>query len=198
MRIPIDTVLLVVDVQHAIDDPCWGPRNNPDAEGNIAALIATWREAGMPLVHVRHDSVEPRSPYRPGAPGHGFKPQAEPQPGERVVAKSTGSAFAGTGLEELLAEGGHTTLVVCGALTHNSVETTVRHAGCLGFRVFVPEDACWAAARVDRAGRQWSAEEVHALSLANLHGEYATVVDTRAAMLAALVIASRRRPARSA
>ncbi len=34
-----DTALIVIDVQNAIDDPRWavdGPRNNPDAEANIA------------------------------------------------------------------------------------------------------------------------------------------------------------------
>ena len=69
MRIPIDTALIVIDMQDAIADPVWGPRNNPDAEHRIAALIGTWREASMPIVHVRHDSIEPHSPYCPGSPG---------------------------------------------------------------------------------------------------------------------------------
>ena len=133
MRIPIDTALIVIDMQDAIADPVWGPRNNPDAEHRIAALIGTWREASMPIVHVRHDSMEPHSPYRPGSPGHAFRLETMPLPGETIVAKSTGSAFVGTKLEALLTKGGHTTLVICGVLTHNSVETTVRHAGCLAF-----------------------------------------------------------------
>ena len=62
MRLPADAVLIVIDVQEAIDDPRWGPRNNLEAEGDIAALIAAWRAEGLPLVHVRHDSVEPRLP----------------------------------------------------------------------------------------------------------------------------------------
>ena len=147
----------------------------------------------MPIVHIRHDSPEPHSPYRPGSPGHAFKPEVMPLPGETVIGKSTGSAFVGTRLESLLTKGGHTTLVVCGVLTHNSVETTVRHAGCLGFRVFVPGDACWAVDRTDLEGGIWPAEAVHALSLANLHGEYATVVDTRSVIVAATMIAARRR-----
>ena len=40
MRLPSDAALLVIDVQMAIDDPKWGPRNNPGAEAAIAALLA--------------------------------------------------------------------------------------------------------------------------------------------------------------
>jgi nicotinamidase-related amidase len=197
MRIPGDTVLLVIDMQRAIDDGCWGPRNNPGAEARTAALLATWREAGMPVIHVRHDSVDPSSPYRPGQPLHAFKPEAEPLDGEPIVPKNTGSAFVGTGLDQRLTEGGHTTLVVCGVLTHNSVETTVRHAGCLGFRTFLVGDACWAVDRQDPSGRVWPAEIVHALSLANVSGEYATVVAAQEACLAARFTAARRQPWRT-
>jgi len=184
-RLPIDTVLLVVDVQCAIDDAKWGPRNNPDAEAKIAALLAAWRGARMPVVHIRHDSVKPNSPYRPDRPGHAFKPEAMPQEGEPVVAKNVNSAFIGTDLDQQLGERGATTLVVCGVLTHNSVEATVRHAGNLGYRVFVAADACWAVDVRDLAGRLWPAEDVHQLSLAVMHGEYATVSDTAALISAA-------------
>jgi nicotinamidase-related amidase len=186
-RLPSDTVLLVIDVQRAIDDPKWGPRNNPDAERRIAALLTAWRTAGMPVVHVRHDSVEPRSPYRPDAPGHAFKPEAMPQEGEPVIGKNANSAFIGTDLETRLTDMGATTLAVCGVLTHNSVEATVRHAGNLGYRVCIAADACWAVDVRDLTGRLWPAEDVHQLSLAVMHGEYATVTDTPA-LLAAVAL----------
>ena len=69
-------------------------------------------------------------------------------------------------------------------LTHNSLEATVRYAGNLGFRVFVPEDACWAVEKRDLRGRLWSAEDVHDLSLAVMHGEYAVVAETKAVLAA--------------
>ena len=185
MRIPKDTVLMVIDVQLAIDDPCWGPRNNPDGERKIARLLAAWRAARMPVVHIRHDSVEPNSPYRPGSPGHAFKPEAMPLPGELVVGKKVNSAFIGTKLQRLLDRMGATTLVVCGVLTHNSVESTVRHAGNLGYRVFVVADGCWSVDRRDLAGRLWPAADVHVLSLTHMQGEFAEVVDARKAMAAA-------------
>ena len=187
MRLPADTVLMVIDVQMAIDDPTWGPRNNPDGERNIALLLDAWRDAALPVVHVRHDSVEPRSPYRPGTPGHAFKAEALPRDGETVVPKNANSAFVGTALEDILTARGATTLVICGVLTHNSVEATVRHAGNLGYRVFVAADACWAVDVRDLNGRLWPAEDVHQLSLAVMHREYAMVTTTSALLQGALV-----------
>jgi nicotinamidase-related amidase len=193
MRLPADATLIVIDVQEAIDDAQWGPRNNEGAEEIITALLAAWRSEALPVVHIRHDSTEKHSPYRPGSPGHRFKASAQPLAHERIVAKSTNSAFVGTRLEETLDEIGATTLVVCGVLTSNSVEATVRHGGNLGYRVFVVADACWAVEKQDLTGRIWSAEDVHALSLAHMHGEYAQVVDSRTTLIAVALANARRK-----
>jgi nicotinamidase-related amidase len=193
MRLPSDAALLVIDVQVAIDDPKWGPRNNPAAEAAIAALLAVWREEGLPIFHIRHDSDDPHSPYRPETPGHPFKPETAPLPGEPVMAKRTNSAFVDTDLEAALDAIGATTLVVCGVLTQNSVEATVRHAGNIGYRVFLVGDACWAVDVRDLRGRLWPAEEVHALSLANLHGEDAEVVTCETALAAGRRAKARQR-----
>jgi nicotinamidase-related amidase len=193
MRLPSDAALIVVDMQLAIDDPKWGPRNNPGAEAAIAALIAAWRAETLPIIHVRHDPVEPDSPYAPGRPGHAFKPCAMPQNGERIVAKRANSAFVGTILEDELDALGVTTLVLCGVLTSNSLEATARHAGNLGYRAFVVADACWAVDKRDLRGRLWPAEDVHALSLAHLSGEYAEIVDCARTLKAAAMANARKR-----
>ncbi len=193
MRLPHDVALLVIDVQKAIDDPKWGPRNNPNAERAIAALLAAWRAEGLPIVHIRHDSTEPGSPCAPGSPGHSFKAEARPLDGETIIGKSAHSAFVGTRLEEALDALGATTLVVCGVLTHNSLEATARHAGDLGYRVFVVADACWAVDVCDATGRLWPAEDVHALSLAHLNGEYTEVVDCAKTLAAARQARARQR-----
>jgi nicotinamidase-related amidase len=173
--------LVVVDVQRAIDHPDWaryGPRNHPEAERNIALLLEAWRRGGLPVYHVRHDSRMPGSTYRPGQEGNQFKPEAQPLPGETVIVKQTNSAFIGTGFEETLRQAGHNALVIAGVITNNSVEATVRMAGNLGFETYLVEDACFTYARPDWTGRVRSAEEVHAMSLANLDGEYCTVLTT--------------------
>lgn len=181
--IPPGAALLIIDVQRAIDDPRWaafGPRNNPEADANMAALLAAWRDRGWPVIHIRHDSVEPGSTYTPGSPGHAFKDVVMPRAGETVVGKTTNSAFIGTGLERLLRDRGIGALVVMGVITNNSVEATVRMAGNLGFAVWLAEDACFTFARRDRRGHVWPAPDVHALSLANMEGEYAAIAPTAA------------------
>jgi nicotinamidase-related amidase len=179
-----NSVLLLVDLQRAVDDPSWGPRNNAHAEFNVARLLSAWRKAGAPIIHVRHDSVEPNSTYRPGQRGNEFKPEAMPAPGEAVVVKHTNSAFIGTDLERRLRAAGRSTLVVAGVSSSNSVDATVRMSGNLGFRTFLVEDATFTFDKCDWNGRMRSAEEVHALALATLHGEYCTVVNTEQALAA--------------
>ena len=181
---PAGAVLLLIDLQKAIDHPSWGARNNPSAEVQIARLLAHWRARGWPVWHVRHDSTDPKSHYRPGQPGNDFKPQVAPIAGEPVIAKRTNSAFIGTDLEARLRAGAHDALVVVGVITNNSVETTVRMAGNLGFATYLVADGCFTFGRTDWNGTARSAAEVHAMSLANLDPEYCIVV-TADALLAA-------------
>ncbi|MGF6372586.1 nicotinamidase-related amidase [Paraburkholderia sp. RAU6.4a] len=173
-------VLLLIDLQRAIDHPSWGERNNPAAETQVSRLLAHWRSRGWPVWHVRHDSTEPGSHYRPGQAGHEFKASNVPLPDEPVIAKRTNNAFIGTGLEDRLRAAGHTTLVVAGVITNNSVETTVRMAGNLGFDTYLVADGCFTFARTDWHGTPRSADDIHAMSLANLDHEYCTVVTTDA------------------
>jgi nicotinamidase-related amidase len=182
-------VLLVIDMQRAIDDPSWataGPRNNLCAESNVARLLAAWRAAALPMIHLRHASKEPDSTFRPDGQGAAFKPEAAPKPGETVLSKSTANAFLSTDLESQLRKMRARKLIVTGMITNNSVESTVRMAAEIGYEVTLAEDAVFTFARRDRRGRLWSAEDVHALSIANLEqGGYARI-ETTSAILAGL------------
>jgi nicotinamidase-related amidase len=182
---PAKAAFIIIDVQYAIDDPSWaseGPRNNPGAETNVARLLAAWRQSGRPVIHIRHDSTFPQSAYRPEQRGNDFKDEVRPERGETVMAKRANSAFIGTALERHLHDAGIGTLLFAGVITNNSVEATVRMAGNLGFATYLVEDACFTFARRDFRGRLRSADEVHAMSLANLAGEYCTVITTAQAL----------------
>ena len=184
LHVPADAALLVIDVQQGFDDPTWGPRNNPGAEGNIARLLASWRAAGRPVLHVRHDSASPGSPLWPGQSGNGFKPEAAPAAGEAIHPKSVNSAFIGTRLEDDLRRRGVGALVIVGLTTNHCVSTTARMAGNLGFATIVVSDATATFDRQGLDGRVRPAAEVHASALSDLHGEFATVADTGAVLSA--------------
>ena len=68
--------------------------------------------------------------------------------------------------------------MIAGVSTDNSVEATARTSGNLGFSTVVAADACFTFDKTDFGGTLRSAEEVHLMALANLHGEYAEVRTT--------------------
>jgi nicotinamidase-related amidase len=173
--LPPDAALLLIDVQTGFDHPRWGLRNNPQAEENIARLLAAWRRTARPIIHVQHLSREPDSPLRPGQPGCGIKEGAAPLDGEPVIQKHVNSAFIGTDLEARLRSAGISTLIVVGLTTDHCVSTTVRMAGNLGFMTYVVSDATATFGRTGPSGRFYDAEAVHDLTLASLQGEFAEV-----------------------
>lgn len=167
--------LIVIDMQRCMTSPAAGARNNPGAERIICDLLQAWRAAPAPVVHVRHICRTPGSPFWPGQPGVEFQPELAPLPTEHVVEKNVPDAFVQTGLERWLHSRGVHRVVLVGVSTNNSVEASARSAGNLGFTTYVVADATFAFAKSDFDGVHRTAQEVHAMSLANLHGEYATV-----------------------
>ena len=179
---PDAPTLIIIDMQKCMADPAAGPRNNPQAEQHIAALLGAWRQAGATVVHVHHLSRSPGSGFWPGQPGVEFQDALAPLAGEHIVAKTVPDAFVDSALERWLRVRGITRLLVAGVSTNNSVEATARSAGNLGFETQVLADATFAFAATDYAGTPRSADEVHAMSLANLDGEYAAITDTASAL----------------
>jgi nicotinamidase-related amidase len=190
MQLPANAALILIDVQQGFLDPRWGQRNQPEAEDRIAALLAAWRAARLPIIHVRHASRSATGAFRAGTPGFAFKPQALPLDGETVITKEVNSGFIGTDLERRLREGGIDTVVLCGLTTDHCVSTTARMAGNLGFTTVVVDDACATHERTGPDGRHFTAEQMHATALASLHGEFARIAGS-AEVLAALEAAAR-------
>jgi nicotinamidase-related amidase len=172
------TVLLVIDVQKGLDDSTWGKRNNPNAESNIALLLAKWRKDELPIIHIRHCSVNPNSPLRPELPGNEFKKEAQPLSGEKQFSKSVNSAFIGTGLEQYLREHNISSLVIVGLTTDHCVSTSTRMAANLGFDVTLVADATATFAREGYDGTLYSADDIHNINLASLNGEFCAVRST--------------------
>ena len=167
--------LLIIDVQQAIDTYSDQERNNPDAELKIAGLLAKWRALNLPVFHIRHASKFKESPYHP-ANQFEFKKSVAPTEGETIITKSENCAFLGTTLEADLRSAGIQELVICGVLTNNSVDATVRVASGLGFSVTLVSDATAAFGMRALNRKFYTADDVHWLFLSNLDGEYCSVM----------------------
>lgn len=170
--------LIIIDMQKAMAGHAASSRNNPQAEHNIARLLGAWREAGAQVVHVRHISRSSTSLFAPGQPGAAFQEALQPLAHEHVLEKNVPDAFVNSALERWLRVRALDELVLTGASTNNSVEASARTAGNLGFKTVVVSDATFALALRDYAGVARSADEVHAMALANLMSDYATIRDT--------------------
>jgi nicotinamidase-related amidase len=153
-RLPHNAALLLIDLRDGHGVPRGtARRNNPAMEENVRQLVQAWRTSGRPVLPVDHAT------RWPGAPLHY-------------------SAVVGTTLEGELARRGIGTLVLTGLATDRCVSTTARMAANLGFTTYVVADATATFERLGPGGRRHCADDVHAIALAELNGEFATIVDT--------------------
>ncbi|MFG3296450.1 cysteine hydrolase family protein [Streptomyces sp. NPDC048179] len=199
LAVAAGAALVVVDVQKGFEElGFWGPRNNPGADENIAALVDVWQETGRPVVFVRHDSVNPRSPLRPGQEGNDFKEYVEERRAkgaaggggaELLVTKSVNSAFLGSpDLGAWLTGQGAGQIVLAGIQTNMCVETTARMGGNLGYDVLVAYDATHTFDLAGPFGWRRTAEELAQASAVSLHGGgFARVLTTKEIVTAARV-----------
>lgn len=172
------TALIIIDVQDGLDDPRLGKRNNPDAESNMARLLADWRTKERPIYHVQHMSTNPKSTLRPNQPGNAIKRIVAPQGEEPIIQKTVNNAFIGTDLKTRLEGEGIQSVVIVGVTTEHCVSTTARMAGDLGFTTFVVADATACHDHTGYDGTYYPPETVHAVALVSLQDEFATILTT--------------------
>lgn len=133
----------------------------------IEKLLAVGRKSGLLIVHTREGHVPDLSdcpPYklersrRAGAEigskgplgrllvrgelGHDFVETLRPQEQEIVIDKPGYSAFAHTGLQQVLTKYGIETLILTGVTTEVCVSSTLRAATDFGYRCITVGDAC--------------------------------------------------------
>ena len=172
--------LLLIDLQKGFENEAhWGGnRNNKDAEVKCELLLQKWRTLKLPVFHIMHGSQDPNSPLHPSKPGFELIDLIKPDGGEPVIVKNVNSAFIGTGLEKQLKDQQISTLVIAGLTTNHCISTTTRMAGNLDFQTFLISDATATFDRKGLGGEIFAAELIHQTTLASLHEEFATVLDT--------------------
>jgi nicotinamidase-related amidase len=165
------TALLVIDMQRDFLLPGgFGESLGNDVSqlrrtiAPLAALMAAWRTAGLPIIHTREGHLPDLSDCPPaklnrGAPsmrigdpgafgrilirgeyGHDIIDELQPLPGEEIIDKPGKGAFYATDLSEILDKSGVKSLIVTGVTTEVCVHTTVREANDRGYECLVLAD----------------------------------------------------------
>ncbi len=145
--------LLLVDLQHDFLDRPHVVPTAADVVGRCAHLLAAFRSAALPIVHIR-TAVRPDGsdamPHRRAAGAvacvigtHGGRPPdvLVERPGEFVTTKQHYRGFGDPALDGWLRDQGTTGVVVAGLYTHACVRETVLDAYERGYDVVVAADA---------------------------------------------------------
>jgi nicotinamidase-related amidase len=135
----MSTALLIIDVQRALctgDERVFGIDAVID---RINSLSCRARTAGAPVVLVQHE--EATGAFRSGSEGWELAGNLVTAPDDLRVSKTTPNSFHRTELQQLLQGLGVERVVICGLQTEYCVDTTLRHALALGYRVVLASDA---------------------------------------------------------
>ena len=171
--------LVIIDVQN---DYFKGGRMElvgmEEAAKNCQLLLEGFRAMNKPIFHIQHLSVQEGATFFiPDTDGCKTHESVRPKEGEALVRKHYPSSFRDTNLDSLLKKSEITDLIVCGAMSHMCVDTTVRAAFDLGYRCTAISDAC-ATRNLEFDGKVIDSADVHAAFMASLQVPFATVLTT--------------------
>ncbi|QJI43917.1 cysteine hydrolase [Pseudomonas sp. ADAK2] len=169
--------LIVVDIQNDyFPQGKWPLVGAEAAADNAVRLIQAFRDAGNPVVHIRHEFTSDAAPFfTPGSDGAKLHPKVLNRADEPVVLKHFVNSFRETELEAILDEQDVENLVVVGSMSHMCVDGITRAAADLGYTMTVIHDAC-ATRDLEFNGVTVPAIQVHAAFMASLAFAYASVV----------------------
>lgn len=167
--------LLIIDVQNFYFAEGPGRLHEPEkAAAQIAKVLSYFRQTKQPVIHIQHIGKE-SSPDNPIVAIHD---SVAPIEGEVIVKKSYPSGFRETNLKEILSEMQAEELVIVGMMSHMCVDTTVRAASNLGYKITVLHDCCTTKALTFQ-DTTIDAVTVHKTFMASFEGFFAEVRGTQ-------------------
>ncbi|HET6175056.1 MAG TPA: cysteine hydrolase family protein [Gaiellales bacterium] len=122
--------LILIDVQREYFAET-GPLRIPDGQMVLAKLrnlLEDYREANMPIVHIRHEEAPGAPVFAIDGPLVETMPDVAPRHIEPVVIKHAPGAFSDTELSAVLAQLAVRKVVIAGFMTHMCCDTTARQA----------------------------------------------------------------------
>jgi nicotinamidase-related amidase len=147
-----------------------------EAAKKAGKLLNAFRTAGKPVFFIKHMSTRSDATFFiPGTQGTDIHSSVSPLEDETVIEKHFPNSFLQTELCSVLKELEVTDLIICGAMSHMCIDTTVRAAKELGFKCTLIADAC-ATRNLKFEEEILPAQTIHAAFMAALDGMFATVM----------------------
>ena len=173
------TVLIIVDLQNDyFQGGKWELEDTEAAATKAATLLKSFREKGLPVVHIRHEFPTISAPFfvpdSEGAKVHSSVQELEDEP---VVIKHQINSFIDTNLKGILDELAVDNVLICGAMSHMCIDAITRAANDFGYNCSIAHDAC-ATLELEFNGVTVPANHVHAAFMAALDFAYAHVAST--------------------
>ena len=119
-----------------------GPLRIPDGPmvlAQLRSLLEDYREANMPIVHIRHEEAPGAPVFAVDGPLVETMPDVAPRHIEPVVIKHAPGAFTDTELSQVLDQLAVRSVVIAGFMTHMCCDTTARQAQERGLDVDLPD-----------------------------------------------------------
>ena len=177
-----NTALILVDFQNdyypSYAGAKWALSGTETAASNAAKLLAEFRNQGLPVIHVRHESSSDDAPFfLPKSEGAKIHISVTPLEQEPIILKHQINSFRGTKLQNILDELNVDKLIIVGAMSHMCIDAVTRAAVDIGYECNVAHDAC-ATLDIEFNGVMVPANQVHHAFMAALSFGYCNVDST--------------------
>jgi nicotinamidase-related amidase len=177
-----ESTLIMIDCQNTYTEGVMELDGVRPALEQAAELLARARSAGIPVIHIQHDSGA-GSPYDVRARIGAIHSSVAPREGEPVIVKNFPNSFVQTDLDSRLRGGGASNLLLAGFMTHMCVNSTARGAFNLGYASTVVASATATRALPGSPGvAPVAAAALQSASLAAIADLFAVVVPDAAAV----------------
>jgi len=177
MSAAMNTALLLLEIQNDYFPNGRMPlEKSLEASARAQTVLQAFRDKKLSVVHVQHISTQPDAAFLlPCTKGAEFYSAVQPSKSEIIVKKHYPNSFKDTNLLTQLIKNQINHLVICGMMTHMTIEATVRAAYDLGFSCTVLHDAC-ATKPLEFNHSIIPEQSVHHAFLAALQPTYANVL----------------------
>ena len=169
--------LLIIDIQNDyFSGGAMELTGMEQAALNAQQILKNCRDKALPVFHVQHLSQRANAHFFiPNTVGSEIHYLVKPHEAETIIRKQYPNSFRETPLHEKLQQKQVNHLIICGAMSHMCIDSTVRAAYDLNYIVTVISDAC-ATKDLSFQNKHISAQNVQLGFMAAINGIFAEVI----------------------